>query len=119
VLTEISDLPEGVTGFEVSGKLTTEDYRDVLDPALHRMAEAGGIRLVFVMPAFEGFSGPAALWEDAKLGAKNWRAWKRAAFVTDVEWMAHGIHWFGWMSPGEVKHFSMAERDAAIAWAAV
>jgi hypothetical protein len=25
---------------------------------------------------------------------------------------------FGWMTPGDVKHFPLTERDAAIAWAA-
>jgi hypothetical protein len=40
------------------------------------------------------------------------------ALVTDVDWMRHGTDWFGWMVPGEVKHFALAERAAAIAWAA-
>jgi hypothetical protein len=25
---------------------------------------------------------------------------------------------FGWMTPGDVKHFSLAQRDEAIAWTA-
>jgi hypothetical protein len=25
---------------------------------------------------------------------------------------------FGWMTPGEVRHFPLAQRDEAIAWAA-
>jgi hypothetical protein len=25
---------------------------------------------------------------------------------------------FGWMTPGEVRHFPLARRDEAIAWAA-
>ncbi|NJN37025.1 MAG: STAS/SEC14 domain-containing protein [Nitrospiraceae bacterium] len=32
--------------------------------------------------------------------------------------MVHLVNLFGWMSPGDVKHFPLAERDAAIAWAA-
>jgi hypothetical protein len=40
------------------------------------------------------------------------------AVVTDIDWMANALAWFGWMSPGEIKHFALAERDAAIAWAA-
>ena len=118
MLIEIPNLPAGVIGYEVSGKITAEDYRDILEPAVHEQAEAGGIRLVIVVPSFAGFSGPTAIWEDTKMGVKNWTAWKRAAFVTDVEWMAHAMRWFGWMSPGEVKQFPLAERDAAIAWAA-
>ena len=80
-------------------------------------AADGAIRVVIVMPAFEGFS-PGAFWQDMKMGIDLWRAWRRMALVTDVEWMKRGTEWFGWMTPGEVKQFPLAERAAAIAWAA-
>jgi hypothetical protein len=117
MLTELPDLPPGVVGFEAAGKLAAEDYRDTLAPAVRAAADAGDVRLVIVIPSFDGID-PEAVWEDAKMGLTNWNAWKRVAFVTDVEWMANAMRWFGWMSPGEVKHFPLAEQDAAIAWAA-
>jgi hypothetical protein len=40
------------------------------------------------------------------------------ALVTDIEWMGHMTTLFGWMTPGEVRHFPLAQRDDAIAWAA-
>jgi hypothetical protein len=51
------------------------------------------------------------------MGVQNLRAWKRTALVTDIDWMSNMIAIFGWMTPGEVKHFPLGERDAAIAWA--
>ena len=117
MLTKISVLPPGVIGFEASGKLEAEDYRDTLLPAVQAAAEAGDVCIVIVMPKFDGFSS-GALWQDLKMGVEHWRAWKRIAVVTDVEWMIHGTQWFGWMTPGEVKHFSLADRDAAMKWAA-
>ncbi|MEO6772544.1 MAG: STAS/SEC14 domain-containing protein [Kofleriaceae bacterium] len=117
MMTKISDLPPGVLGFEVSGRLRREDYQDVLAPALREAATQGAVRVVIVMPKYEGFTS-GALWQDLKLGVENWHTWKRIALVTDIEWMIHGVDWFGWMTPGEVKHFSMAERAAAISWAA-
>jgi hypothetical protein len=117
MLTAIPNLPAGVIGFESSGKLEAADYRDTLAPALQKAADEGGIRMVLVMPGFEGIE-PKAIWEDASVGIKNWTAWKRVAFVTDVAWMAHATNWFGWMSPGEIKHFPSAEMQAAIDWAA-
>jgi hypothetical protein len=117
MLQAIDGLPANVIGFEVSGKLTAEDYRDTLLPALERAAATGEVRVVIVMPSFDGFSG-GALWQDLKMGVEHWRAWKRIALVTDVEWMRHGTAWFGWMSPGEVKHFALDQRADAIAWAA-
>ncbi len=117
MLNQIADLPDGVIGFEVSGKLRAEDYRDILLPAVEKAAEAGEVRVVIVIPSFDGFSS-GALWADLKMGVKEWGAWKRIALVSDIEWMAHGVHWFGWMTPGEVKHFPLAERQAAVAWVA-
>jgi len=46
------------------------------------------------------------------------RAWKRIALVTDIEWMNLMTTMFGWMTPGEVRHFPLAQREEAIAWAA-
>jgi hypothetical protein len=117
MLEHIPDLPEGIIGFTVIGKLETEDYRDVLLPALERAASSGGIRILIQLPEFEGFS-PGAIWQDLKMGVENWSEWKRIALVTDIAWMRNGVEWFGWMTPGEVKHFPVAERDAAIDWLA-
>ena len=117
MITELTDMPEGVIGFEASGKLQAEDYRDVLLPAVERAAAAGGVRIVIVIPSFDGLS-PEALWEDLKMGVSTLRVWKRIALVTDVEWMRQMTSMFGWMTPGEVKHFPLAERSAAVAWAA-
>jgi hypothetical protein len=118
MLNEIHDLPDGVIGFEVTGKLEASDYRDTLAPALQKAAaEEGGIRIVIVIPSFDGIT-PSAVWEDTKIGIQNWGAWKRAAVVTDADWMAHAVKWFGWLSPGELKHFATADRQAAIDWAA-
>jgi hypothetical protein len=116
MFTPLTDLPDNVIGFEVSGKVEAADYKDVLLPALHDAAARGEVRIVIVMPDYEGFAG-SAMWQDMKAGIEHWGKWKRIALVTDVEWMMHGVHWFGWMTPGEVKHFPMAERAAAIEWA--
>jgi hypothetical protein len=115
MLNDIPDLPPGVIGFEVSGKLETEDYREILLPALQKAAADGEVRIVIVIPKFGGITG-GAVWQDLKMGVQHWRAWKRIALVTDIGWMGHGTDWFGWMVPGDVKHFPLAERAAAVAW---
>ncbi len=113
----LSDLPAGVTGFEISGKLRAEDYRDVVLPAVERAAANGEVRYLIVISDFEGMSG-AALWEDLKMGIEHIRAFKRIAVVTDISWVHHLTGLFGWMTPGETKIFPIAEREAAIAWVA-
>ena len=103
----LEDLPEGVIGFETRGKLHADDYRDVLLPAVEKAEAAGSVRLVLVIADFDGLSG-GALWQDLKMGVRHLSAWKRIAVVTDIEWM----------TPGEAKHFAIADRAAAFAWAA-
>ena len=117
MITELTELPDGVIGFEAAGKLHAEEYRDVLLPAIERAASAGDIRIVLVMRSFDGMTG-GALWQDLKMGMEHLRAWKRIALVTDIEWMNLMTTLFGWMTPGEVRHFPLAQREEAIAWAA-
>ena len=117
VIRELSGLPACVIGFEASGTLRAEDYRDVVVPAVERASVSGEVRFVIVIPEFHGMSG-GALWEDLKIGIDNLRAWKRIALVTDIEWMRHVTRLFGWMTPGELRQFPLARRREAIAWAA-
>ena len=117
MITLIDDVPAGVIGFEASGNLEAEDYRDVVLPALERAAQNGEVRFVIVMRSFDGMSG-GALWQDLKMGVEHLRAWKRIALETDIEWMQQLTALFGWMTPGEVKVFRLAERDEAMRWAA-
>jgi SpoIIAA-like len=89
----------------------------VVLPALERAAAGGEVRFVIVIPEFRGISG-GAVWQDLKVGVEHLRAWKRIALVTDIDWMAQMTTLFGWMTPGEVRVFRLAQRDEAVAWAA-
>jgi hypothetical protein len=120
MLEPLQGLPDGVIGFEATGEIHTDDYQQVLLPAIREVLDRDderGIRLVMVFPSFEGISAGAG-WQDLKMGVEHFTKWKRLALVTDVDWMTHLTTLFGWMTPGEVKRFSLAERDAAVAWAA-
>jgi len=117
MIKELDGMPAGVIGFEATGMLHAEDYRDVVLPALERAAAAGEVRFVVVIPEFRGMA-PGAVWQDLKVGVEHFRAWKRIALVTDLDWMTQMTALFGWMTPGEVRTFRLAQRDEAIAWAA-
>jgi hypothetical protein len=116
MIRELTDLPTPLIGFELSGTLHAEDYRDVLLPAIEKAAQAGDVRIVLVIADFGGMS-PGALWQDLKMGIEHLRAWKRIALVTDVEWIVHMASLFGWMTPGELKHFPRSQISDAISWA--
>ena len=118
MLQPIDGLPDGVIGFEGVGEIRSTDYSDVLMPALRVMWEEGReIRIVLAFEQWKGMS-PGAAWQDIKLGFEHLRDWKRIALVTDLDWMITVTSLFGWMTPGELKRFPVAERAKAIAWAA-
>lgn len=117
MITVMDGLPEGVLGFSASGTLTADDYTEVLAPAL-AAATAGGGRIRILLDfagEFDGIAG-AAVWQDLRMGVREWSAWERIALVTDHEWMRDGLTMFAWAVPGEVRAFPRAERDAAVDW---
>ena len=117
MIKELSDLPPGVVGFEISGMVHADDYRDVVLPVVQRAYASDEFRFVIVIPEFRGITG-GALWQDLKVGIEHLHAWKRIALVTDIDWMRYMTTLFGWMTPGEVEVFPLAQRDEASAWAA-
>lgn len=116
----LEGMPPGAIGFRATGRVTREEYHDVLLPPMRAAAEAGDVRMVFVIgPGFEEFA-PGAVAEDAKagltLGIGHPHAWKRTAIVTDVEWITKTIHLFAWLVPGELMVRGLDGLDEAIAW---
>jgi hypothetical protein len=117
MLKELAGMPAGVVGFEVSGTVRAEDYRDVVIPALERAAREGDVRFVVEMPEFKGMT-PSAMWQDLKVAAEHLRSMKRIAVVTDIEWVTHMMGLFGWLIPSEMRTFPMAQRADALTWIA-
>ena len=117
MLEPLRDLPTGVIGFRAVGKLEASDYRDVLRPAIEGALAAGRkLRVVLVFERFDGLSAGAA-WQDLEMGVEHLTHWERIALVTDLDWMINVTSLFGWMTPGELKHFHLDELADAIAWA--
>jgi hypothetical protein len=113
----IEDLPPDVIGFEAVGKIGAGDYKSVLDPAVDEaLASHDKIRFLYVLgDDFDGYSG-GAMWEDTKVGVSHWSKWEKIALVTDHAAYADGVKVFGWMVPGEIEVFSVADLDNARAW---
>jgi hypothetical protein len=119
VLEPLKDLPAGVIGFEAVGEVEASDYEQILRPAVDdATADGGRIRLVYVLgDRFDGYSAGAA-WQDMTLGLEHFRAWDRMALVSDLDWVEHLASLFGWMLPGDLRRFSLAELREAVDWAA-
>jgi hypothetical protein len=117
----LPDMPEGVTGIRVTGRLLGDDLHK-FKPAMEGLLKTDELRIVEVIASdYEGF-GPGGLVEDLKLGLgalfQHHSAFKRIAVVTDKEWVAHTLHALAWMVPGELALFGLDELERAKAWAA-
>jgi hypothetical protein len=91
----LQDMPEGVTGIRVSGRLQGVDLRE-FKPTMDELLKTSEIRIVEVIASdYEGF-GPGGLVEDLKLGFgalfQHHSAFKRIAVVFDKKWVSHTLH---------------------------
>ena len=117
----LSDMPQGVTGIRVSGRLGGRELRKI-KPTLEERLKSGDIRIVEVIDSdYEGF-GPGGFAEDLKLGFgalfTHYSDFKRIAVVSDKDWVGHVMHAVAWMMPGELAVFGLDELDRAKEWAA-
>jgi hypothetical protein len=117
----LPDMPKGVTGVRVSGRLGGDELRE-LKPSMGELLNTDEIRIVEVIgPDYEGF-GPGGLFEDLKLAFGTvWphhSAFKRIAVVSDKEWVALTLHALAWLIPGELAIFKLDELERAKEWAA-
>ncbi len=120
MIEELQDMPAGVTGIRVSGRVSADDLDD-FKPTMERLLNSDEIRFVEVIGRdYAGF-GPGGLFADIKQGfsnVKHFAAFKRTAVVTDKEWIVHTLHALSWMIPGETKLFGLDELEQAKQWAA-
>jgi hypothetical protein len=116
MIEQLHDMPSNSIGFRASGKLSRDDYRNVLEPVLSAAAASGEIRMLFELTDFDGLQ-PGAWFDDVKtglgLGFGHHSAWKRSAIVTDIAWVAKAFELFGWVTPGEVKVYALDHVDEA------
>jgi hypothetical protein len=117
----LKDMPDGVFGIRVSGRVAGDDIRK-FKPEMDALVKSDELRIVEVIaPDYQGF-GPGGLVEDLKMGLgalfQHHSAFKRIAVVSDKEWVAHTLHALAWMIPGEIEIFGLDELERAKEWAA-
>jgi hypothetical protein len=117
MLEKIPGLPDSVIGIKASGEVTGDDYRNVLIPSVDAGLKGGHkLRLLYVLGGdVTGISAGAA-WQDTKVGLGHYTQWERVAVVSDKEWLRHSVDIFGYLIPGEIKAFTLAEEAAARTW---
>jgi hypothetical protein len=119
MIEKLTGFPGNVVAFACHGEVTRRDYEAVLVPAVEAALKAHQkVRLYYKTDT--DFSGiePGAMWEDFKIGLMHLSRWERIAVVTDVDWIKATVRAFGFVMPGTVKVFPLAEAVAAHDWIA-
>lgn len=113
----LKEFPPQILAFACKGHVTRQDYETVLIPAVEKALEKPGkVRLYYQINAdFTGIE-PGAAWDDFKVGMQHISRWERMAVVTDVDWIRHSIRAFGFIMPGKLKVFPLAQQAQARAW---
>jgi hypothetical protein len=116
----VSDLPAGTLGFRASGKISSQEYRELMEPIYAALDRGEKLNIYFELSDdFHGLDW-GALLQDMKaagsVGLKHRSSWERMALVTDKDWVKHGANAFGWLAPGELRLFEPGEREEARAW---
>jgi hypothetical protein len=117
MLERIDNLPPDIWGLRARGKVSREDYEQVVLPQLED-AHRSGRRIRFVYqfgPEFEGFT-PGAAWEDVRVGLRYLRLFERCAVVSDVDWVRTATRGVAMLMPCPVKVFGNAAFQEAIDW---
>ena len=113
----LDDLPPNVLGFEVSGKVTEDDYESTIIPQIEeKQRQFDKVRMLYITAEdFDGYSA-GALLQDTKVAFKRPGSWEKIAFVSDEEWLRRAVRFLSWMVPGEVNVYSLADRERARDW---
>ncbi len=114
---EIISEEGNVIRIRVSGKLTEEDY-DQLIPAWQRViASQGSMRMLLLMEDFHGWE-PGAAWDDFRFEMSHARKIERVAMVGEKAWQKWMIKIGEIFASDQVKYFDVAQLAAAEGWIA-
>jgi hypothetical protein len=117
MIERLAGFPENVVAFACHGQVTRRDYETALVPTVELALKAHqNVRVYYQIDSdFSGFEA-GAMWEDFKVGIMHLQHWERVAVVTDVDWIKTAMRVFGFLMPGAVKVFPLAEAAAARDW---
>jgi hypothetical protein len=122
VIERLDDQPAGVLAFRASGKITRDEYREMMAPIYAALERGEKLKIYFELAhEFDGLD-LGALWEDLKaagsVGLKHRSSWQRMALVTDKSWIRHAAGVVGPLAPGEFRLFDPDQTAEAKRWIA-
>jgi len=104
-----------VFGFQVSGRITRDDFRRFLPHLGEAIKEHGTICVLVHIESLEGIE-LGALWEELKFDVKHCRHFDRLVLVGDKKWHEPSMRLDGHLTPVEVRYFPSSGLDEAWEW---
>lgn len=106
-----------VLAFDAKGKISADDYKTTLIPALEAAAQDHGKVGILIRfgPEFEGYT-LSGMAEDTVFGLGHFNSFSRIAVVTDIGWIRKGMEVFAHLMPMPVKLFDAEDVMPALAW---
>jgi SpoIIAA-like len=119
MFTPIENLPDGAIGFVASGRITSTDQCEVLEPTIDGALSARGkVRLLYcTAPDFAGYDEGAA-FDDAVFGTRHFTDFAKIAFVAEEGPYDRAVHALDGLMPARVRVFRTGELEAAKEWLA-
>lgn len=118
MFTILPESTDACLGFKVSGKLTAEDYAELLPQVDAAIEAQGRINMLVLVEDLRGWEGLDAAKADFEFGTHQYRQVNRCAFVSDKKWHKWVIKI---MDPftrrTDEEFFEPAQLDEAWQWA--
>ncbi|HEY5368562.1 MAG TPA: STAS/SEC14 domain-containing protein [Hanamia sp.] len=113
----IPGFPPNVAAFNATGKITGQDYDEIINPLVEKIyKESGKINYLLVINTpLENYNFEA-WFKDALLGFVYFTEWRKIAIVSNNRRIKNFTNVFGKFIPGGSKGFLMEELDAAKEW---
>jgi hypothetical protein len=109
----IEGLPKNVVGIAASGRVTMQDCRDVLLPAIERSRRGyDKIRLYYELNS----RFPGSAWDDLDLGLEHASCCERVAIVTDIGWVRLTVKAVRFLIPSKIRVFATDQAEEGRAW---
>lgn len=119
MIEQLNDMPAGVVGFKATGKVTKDEFDNILIPAVDRLADnTGKLKYLFVLDTDISNMSMGAWYDDMKVGLKHLLQWKKIAIVTDQPGVNKFTDMAAHIMPGEVRSYTIAELEVAKSWLA-
>jgi hypothetical protein len=109
----IEGLPKNVVGIVATGRVTMQDCRDVLMPAIKKSRKRHDkIRLYYELSS----RFPGSAWDDLDLGLEHASCCERVAIVTDIGWVRLTVKAVRFLIPAEIRVFATIEAAEGRSW---